>query len=109
MAYLGANRVAEHHQLHRGNRDEHHERQRVATHVNEFLLEHRPYVMHPEADGLPHDRMACSRSSFSWSATKTSSMVFCANSGGISSGAPVAMRCPRDRKASRVHCDASSM
>src|SRR5437879_6195585 len=124
MPHLGANREAEQHELNGRNADEHRQRQPVAPHLDELLLQHRHYVGAAETEEAGHYRFTlgaaataappvvapCSvSSSFSWSETKTSSIVDWPNMPGISDGVPTAIRCPRDRNARRVHCDASSI
>ena len=67
MPHFGANRVAEEHELHRGNADHHRQREAVAPHLDELLPEHRP------------ERATLIRSSFFCSAMNTSSIVGCPN------------------------------
>ena len=106
VPHVGLDRVAEEHELNRGQAGHHRKREPVAAHLDELLPEHRPEAGFTD----PRDEVhAAAPSSRRCSSMNTSSIVGCSNCARISFTVPRPMRWPRERNASRWQRSASSM
>ena len=94
---LGLDGVSEEHQLDRGDAQHHREGEPVPAELHQLLPQHGPE---------PHTTAPSSRRC---SSMKTSSIDGWPNCASTSATVPTAIRCPRERKASRWQRSASSM